>query len=165
MLGPASSVVEHSLCKNFVHKGTAVRISPRIFLFSRELIRTKIIDCNLQHRTCYIKPYATLIGKLLRHLYWLKRNVALKIGPMTSLLRRVGQWRHKFYYTILHYTIIYTSNLWCHHYALYHTAESLEMDEEQCYRWSKRWNMRPQITGWLAGHMIQLEIEEVSWIK
>ena len=45
--GPASSVVERSLCKNFVHKGTEVRISPRIFLFSREFIR-KMIDGNLQ---------------------------------------------------------------------------------------------------------------------
>ena len=38
---PASSVVECSLHKNFVLKGTAVRISQRIFLFSRELFRTK----------------------------------------------------------------------------------------------------------------------------
>ena len=33
------------------------------------------------------------------------------------------------------------------------------MDEEQCHRPSERWNMR--ITGWLAGHEIHLEIEDV----
>ena len=41
------------------------------------------------------------------------------------------------------------------------------MDEEQCHRPRERWNMRPigkdrkRITGWLAGHEINLEIEDV----
>ena len=49
------------------------------------------------------------------------------------------------------------------------------MDEDQCQRPSKRWNMRPptrdkrergkRITGWLAGHTIHLEIKKVTWIK
>ena len=46
------------------------------------------------------------------------------------------------------------------------------MAEEQCLRPRKDGNMRPprgyerkRITGWLAGHTIHLETEEVSWIK
>ena len=43
------------------------------------------------------------------------------------------------------------------------------MDEEQCHRPRERRNMRPptrgkrekRITGWLAGHEIHLEIEDV----
>ena len=77
------------------------------------------------------------------NLLCMKRNVALEIGPMTSLLRLLDNdviySTPKFY----NYTKIYTSNLWRHHYELNHTAESLEMDEEQCHRPSKRWNMRP----------------------
>ena len=47
MPGPASSVVERSLRKVCL-QGTAVRISPRVLLFSRDLF-AKRIDGNLQH--------------------------------------------------------------------------------------------------------------------
>ena len=68
---------------------------------------------------------------------------------------------------LLYYAILLkrkTSNLRRYLYELNHTAESLEMTEEQCHRPSDG-NKRKRITGWLAGHTIHLEIEEVSWIK
>ena len=66
------------------------------------------------------------------------------------------------YYAILHYVHYNeTSNLRRYLYELNHTAESLEMTEEQCLRPSDG-NKRKRITGWLAGHTIHLEIEECS---
>ena len=78
----------------------------------------------------------------------MKRNVALEIGPMTSLLSLVDNDITILYYAILLYTITYTSNLRRHHYELNHTAESLEMAEEQCLRPSERdGDMRPPTRG------------------
>ena len=48
------------------------------------------------------------------------------------------------YYANLHYTTnLESSNLRRHHYELNHTAESIEMAEEQCLRPRKDGNMRP----------------------
>ena len=49
-LGPASTEVEHSLRKIFVHKGTAVRISPRTSLFRRDLSNFALLDKLHQSR-------------------------------------------------------------------------------------------------------------------
>ena len=63
----------------------------------------------------------------------MKRNVALEIGPITSLLSNVdNDIIIVLYYAILHYNE--TSNLRRYLYELNHTSESLEMTEEQCLR-------------------------------
>ena len=46
----------------------------------------------------------------------MKRNVALEIGPMMSLLSLVDNGVIILYYAILHYTITYTRSLRQHHY-------------------------------------------------
>ena len=96
----------------------------------------------------------------------MKRNVALEIGPMTSPLSNVDD--DVIYFTTQFYTIYYneTSNLRQYLYELNHMRRQ-EMTEEQCHRPSDRdaERKRKRTTGWLAGHTIHLEIEEVIWIK
>ena len=88
MPGPASSVEERSL-RNISSKGTAVRISPRIFLFSREFIR-KRIDGNLQQSDVLHQLTQPWSRKAVENVSTeVKRNVSLEIGPMTSSLDRV----------------------------------------------------------------------------
>ena len=82
---------------------------------------------------------------------------------MMSLLRS-GQWGHILYYAILHYSTN-TIQATCDGISTSLTIRRRqEMNEEQCHRPSDgKW--RKRITGWLAGHTIHLETEEVACMK
>ena len=128
-------------------EGTAVRSPPRILLFRRNLfsrIFAQMFDGISNYRMSSFN-HATSTKKAVGTTTTVWRgNITLEIGPMTSLLRNVGQWRHN---TLLPNSTLHykpnTSNLRRHHYEVNHTGESLEMAEERCLRPSERWNMRP----------------------
>ena len=87
--------------------------------------------------------------------FTVRKGTYPQIGPMTSILE-CGMTS---YYSTTQFYKKETSSLLRYLYELNHTAESLEMTEEQYLRPSDG-NKRKRITGWLAGHRIHLEIEE-----
>ena len=84
MPGPASPEVEHSLRK-ILSTGDRGSNLAEDFSFQAALLAQSCLTDISDYRTSYI-THATLVEKLLRLLSQMKRNVALKIGPMTSLL-------------------------------------------------------------------------------
>ena len=87
--------------------------------------------------------------------FTVQKGTYLQIGPMTSNLE-CGMTS---YYSTTKFYKKETSNLLRYLYKLNHTAESLEMTEEQCHR-PNAGNKRKRNTGWVARHMVHLEIEE-----
>ena len=74
-----------------------------------------------------------------------------------------SEWRHIIYYDILHTRFMQPEAV---SYAFKLTAGTNRMTEEQCLRPSDRESCitqqeRKRTTGWLAGHEIHLEIEDV----
>ena len=85
------------------------------------------------------------IGKRSSSLRCVKRNVPTNRSYDVMYL---VVWMHLvilFYYATLLQND--SSNLWRHHYKLNHTAESLEMAEEQCHRPSERWKYEASYEG------------------
>ena len=122
--GPASTVEEHSLRKFCSRGDCGSNLAERTFLFSREYNLFAIKDWRqsptIGRVTSYLATYRT--KQLLRQSLLVKRNVALKIGPMTSHLR---EWNDVIYSTTQFYLIYNdTSNLWRYLYELNHTAET-----------------------------------------
>ena len=90
--GPASSVEEHSLRKFSFTRGPWFE-SRRGLLFSDAIFSNfaQMFDGNSNYRTSYINHATLPIGKsCCDNLYWVKRNVALKIGPMEREALRGG---------------------------------------------------------------------------
>ena len=84
MPGPASLEVEHSLRK-ISSTGDRGSSLAEDFSFQATLLAQSCLTDISDYRTSYI-THATLVDKLLRFLSQMKRDVALKIGPMMSLL-------------------------------------------------------------------------------
>ena len=105
--GPASSVEERLLRKNFRPRGPRFE-SRRELHFRREKINSQFMfDRKSNYRTCYI-THATSIGKkLLQPLHWAKENVAGINWLCDVTVSRGGQWRHNLHYT----TNLESSNL------------------------------------------------------
>ena len=156
MPGPASTVGERPP----INLAIRVRFLPETLLLSRRFTqfyaRPRFIARAKRRRRHLLETKSVLQLSLC-----IKGNVALKIGPMTSLLSRVDNDVIILYYAILIYnnTTLATWGGISTHLTDKSTAESLEMTEEQCLRPSDG-NKRKRITGWLAGHTIHLEIEE-----
>ena len=104
MPGPASSVEEHSLCKSPFTRGPWFESRQGPFfsdaIYSRKFF-AQMFDGKSNYRTCYINSHNLTDQKSCCDiLYWVKRNVALEIVPMTSCLR---VWKDviQIYYAIL----------------------------------------------------------------
>ena len=82
--GPASTVEERSLRKNFVRGDRGSKLAVGDF-FSDAFRKKHKYLAVLQYRTSQ-STLATSIGMAVAAIYYcMKRNVILKIGPMTSL--------------------------------------------------------------------------------
>ena len=108
--------------------------------------------------------HTTYRKKLLRHLHCMKENVALKIGPMTSLLR-CGLWRHIFYYANLQ-PALQPATIPAHRLNL-RWSKSVDWKQAKMIRKVPQSSTRRMTVGTgrrtigqFAGHTIHLEIEE-----
>ena len=112
--------------------------------FSPWQINARSIHLNYFSAKIVQRHLLDFLGSGLYTLSLYEKGTYLQIGPMGRSFKR---WASNHTTLLRNSTILllqnYSSNLWHHHYELNHTAESLEMDEEQCHRPSEKWNMRP----------------------
>ena len=122
----------------------------------------QMFDGNLQHWMSYINLTQP-------------RSKAVATSLLSEEERSLGNWsydvmswtwRHIIYYAILQYILQKSIQATCGGISKGLTIRRRqEMTEEQCHRPKRREKWRKRITGWLAGHTIHLETEEVTWIK